>query len=306
MMPNVSSMPSVTQRQPRFARLSLDTAQRRGFRLFVCALLAVAPACTTIQPQGAPEIAALPRVFSHEAFDAVLQRHVDTDGRVDYPALLADREPLDRYYASLGASSPDSHPELFADDAARLAYWINAYNASVLVAVLTHYPIDSVRDIRPPFPVFFLPKLAGFFLLQRITLGGNRTSFYALENSVVRKRFAEPRIHFALNCASVSCPRLPRSAFTGPGLEAELEREARRFVAERRNVDIDLENRRIALSSIFDWYNEDFLKIPRAGEKPTLLNYLEPLLAPEKATALRACADCKVVFAPYDWSLNTQ
>jgi hypothetical protein len=306
MMPNESSMPAVTRRPPRPARLSFDALRRCGFSLFACALLALTSACTTIQPRETSGIAEVPKTFSHAAFDGVLQRHVDATGRVDYPALLADWDPLDRYYASLGAASPDSHPELFPDEASRLAYWINAYNASVLVAVLNHYPIDSVRDVRAPFPFFFLPKTAGFFLFQRITLGGDRTSFYALENSVVRKRFAEPRIHFALNCASVSCPRLPRTAFTGPGLEAELQREARRFVAEPRNVGIDLDHRRISLSSIFDWYAEDFRVVASPGEKPTLLTYIEPLLAPEKAAALRACADCEVVFVQYEWGLNAQ
>ena len=104
----------------------------------------------------------------------------------------------------------------------------------------------------------------------------------------------------------MSCPRLPRHAFTGANLEAELEREARRFVAESRNVDIDLKKRRISLSSIFDWYEKDFLIDSRATPNPTLLSYIEPLLATEKADALRACADCKLVFVPYDWSLNTQ
>ncbi len=261
-----------------------------------------APSTSSGRDAGPP-----PAPFSHELLDRVLQRFVDPEGRVDYEALAADRGDLDRYAALLAETSPDSHPGRFRDDASRLAYWIDAYNASVLVKVLEHYPIDSVTDVPRPLYAFFLPRLSGFFLFQPLRLGGDDTNLFALENLLIRRRFAEPRIHFALNCASSSCPKLPQRAFRAATLEEDLEREARRFVAEERNVRIDPEARVVELSRIFDWFEGDFVshvERSRPEVEPSLRAYLEPLLAPEKARALAACADCEVRFRSYDWALN--
>jgi len=270
--------------------------------------IAVVTGCTAIPPASPPGSHALPTTRDfHADLHEVLQRFVDDDGLVDYPALAADRTALDRYYALVAAVSPETHPAQFPTEHDRLAYWLNAYNAAVLTAVLQYYPIASVRDVRPPTALFFLPRLSGFFLFQRITLGGRTMSLLHLENDIVRARFGEPRIHFALNCASASCPRLPRTAFTGASLEAELEREARRFMADARNVRIDLATRRIELSPIFDWYEDDYLDwlAVHAPDAPhTLSAYVARYAPATQAAALRACADCTVTFAPYDWSLN--
>jgi hypothetical protein len=246
--------------------------------------------------------------FSHVAFDGVLERFV-RDGYVDYPGLLADRGELDAYYARLAARSPDSHPVLFAGRDAKLAYWINAYNASVLEAVLAYYPVDSVKDIEPPAGLFFLPRLAGFFYLQKITLGGVRYNLYDLENEVIRRRFEEPRIHFAINCASESCPRLPSRAFLPETLEAQLATEARNFIREPRNVEIDPEAGTITLSAIFDWFEDDFVEWTARSDgdrQAGLLDYIGPHLDAEQRAALALCADCRVGFFEYDWAINDQ
>lgn len=273
-------------------------------------LVVLTTACTTIEPAARLASSAAPAEtnFDHSLFDGVLQRFVDADGGVDYTALLQDRADLDAYYAALAQASPDSHPLLFPDEDARLAYWINAYNATVLVAVLDHYPIESVKDVNPT-ALFFVPRLVGFFLLQRVILGGQKTNFYDLENEIIRERFADPRIHFALNCASASCPRLARRAFSAHDLQAQLQAEAVFFVSEQRNVDIDAQHHEITLSSIFDWYESDFvdfMKTEHPDADATLGGYLRLYLTPERAGSLDACRSCTVEFAAYDWSLNDQ
>ncbi len=165
--------------------------------------------------------------------------------------------------------------------------------------VLTHYPIGGVREVRPVGLHLLFPKGTGFFVLQRITLGGHRTSLYFLENQVIRKRFADPRVHFALNCASLGCPRLPAVAFSGEALEAELEAESRRFMAEARNLQIDLEERVVHLSSIFKWYEEDF-----SSRRGGLLDYVARYSSPEQSARLQACRSCEIAWIPYDWTLN--
>ena len=277
-------------------------------KLSALALFLALGACTTVRPPlPGPEPGSV-RAFSYGDFDAFLRRTVDDLGQVDYAAAAADRADLDRYLGQLAAVSPDSHPALFPTPADRLAYWINAYNASVISLVLAYYPIASVTDVRAPFPLrFLLPRPAGFFVFQRVELGGVAMSLYHLETGLVRERFADPRIHFALNCASAGCPRLPAEAFTPDALEAQLERETRRFLGEPRNVRVNGDTQTLHLSAIFDWYDDDFtdwLAQVHPDEEPTLASYVRVAAPAGTAEALRRCAGCRVEFVPYDWSLN--
>jgi len=250
-----------------------------------------------------------PHPFSHDDFTRVLYQFVNDQGRVDYTALKNDARDLERYYLLLSTYSPDSHPDLFPTEQSKLAYWLNAYNAAVIKTVLTYYPISGVGDIRPPLLFFFLPQKSGFFLFQRVTFGGETTSLYFLEHRVIRKRFADPRIHFALNCASGGCPRLPRQAFTAEHVDEQLDHEARKFLAEERNLVINHEKKTVSLSSIFEWYESDFLTWLQhkfSGRKATLLDYVALYVSAEKAGELQRAASYAVRFIPYDWRLNDQ
>ena len=267
--------------------------------------------CSAIKPVALPEgTLIVPQPFSHADFDRVLHRFVDNQGRVDYAALKNDVRDLERYYLLLSTYNPDSHPVLFPTEHSKLAYWINAYNAAAIKAVLTYYPISSVEDIKPPFPLFFLPRKSGFFFFQRVTFGDKTTSLYFLEHRVIRKRFTDPRVHFALNCASGGCPRLPRHAFVAEHLDEQLDHEARKFLTEERNLKIDYEEKTVFLSSILDWYKKDFLKWYQSkfpDQKATLLNYVILYLPPDRAEELRKIATSyQVRFIPYDWRLNDQ
>jgi hypothetical protein len=251
----------------------------------------------------------VPHTFSHEDFDKVLQRFVNDQGEVDYAALKNDVQDLERYYMLLATYSPDSHPHLFPTEQSKLAYWINAYNAAAIKIVLTYYPISSVEDVKPPWLFFFLPRKSGFFLFQRVTLGGRTTSLYALENKIIRKRFADPRIHFVLNCASRGCPRLPRRAFTAENLDEQLDRETRLFVAEQRNFRMNDQESTVYLSSIFDWYEKDFLTWYQSrfpAQKATLLKYVTLYLPFSKAEKMKRVTPYQIRFIPYDWNLNDQ
>lgn len=278
----------------------------KRFASFLTALAALG--CTAIRPAGVVgRASAVGPGFSHAELDAVQARFVDEQGRVDYRALAKDPADLERYYLALVTYSPDSHPELFPTPEDALAYWIDAYNAAVLKTVLTYYPIASVTEVAAPFPLGLFSDKIGFFVLQRITLGGTETSLYGLENSVIRGRFREPRIHFALNCASRGCPHLPREAFVGERLDAQLDRETRRFFAEERNLLIDHDERVVYLSSILDWYADDFtdwLAERRPDRPATLLEYVSLYVPPARAAELGRARDYEIRFVPYDWSLN--
>ncbi len=275
-------------------------AMSRGATFTAVAALLIA-ACTTIRP--GPGAVELPEgSFSHGRWDRVLQQHVDSAGRVDYAGLAANPRELDAYFEQIAGFSPDSHPHLFRDRDARLAYWINAYNASVIKAVVEAYPISSVGDVG-----FGFWKI-GFFVQQKIVVGGTSMSLYYLENSIVRERFRDARIHFALNCASASCPTLPNRAFQAATLQERLDQEARRFVAATRNVRVDHDRRVIYLSSIFDWYESDFTDWPTPGlpRHPSLLDYISHYAEAELQADLARAGRYDIRFDTYDWSLNDQ
>ena len=310
---NPSSPPSRAARsaahpssRPELYRWSAAT-RAAVWSLLAAALLAAG--CTTIAPveNMAPSSAPAP-VFTHELLGDVLNRYVDDAGRVNYTALRRDPAELERYYCLVSLYSPESHPELFPTEQSRLAYWINGYNAAVLKTVLHHYPISSVSDVEPPFFLFFMPQNSGFFYFQRPIFGGESTSLYDLEKDIIRKRFGEPRIHFALNCASGGCPHLPNTAFSSEHLEEELDRETRKFLAEERNLRIAHEEQAIYLSSLLSWYEEDYLDWYRReflGSEPGILDYVRLYLTESRAQEIARLADSyQIRFTPYDWRLN--
>ncbi|MBI3291555.1 MAG: DUF547 domain-containing protein [Elusimicrobia bacterium] len=176
-----------------------------------------------------------------------------------------------------------------------MAYWINAYNACVLKGVIARYPLKSVRDVKPPF---------GFFLRFRYVLGGKPMTLYTLENRVIRKRYGDPRVHFVLNCASQSCPRLPQKSLNGTTLSRDLDQLTVGFLSEPRNLNIA--GQAIRLSSIFKFYKSDFVQWVRVHQgmaKGGLREFIRMYIPPEKARAL----DQKPIsFLPYDWRLNDQ
>jgi len=180
--------------------------------------------------------------------------------------------------------SPRSAPQSFPDQQAELAYYLNAYNALSMFNV-----IDSG-----------FPKSLGaarrvvFFGVKRFTVGGERMSLYTLENDVIRP-LGDERVHFALNCMSVSCPRLPREPFLPAQLDQTLEQKAREFFAERRNLEVLPERKLVRVSSILKFYREDFL-----AKSPTLIAYIN------RYAKSAIPEDYAVEFIPYDWSVNDQ
>ena len=277
----------------------------RAFSLIVVAVSLAA--CSTLIAPLALDPGSDITAFSHDELDAVLEQYVDSEGRVDYAGLRREPERLERYYAQVAASSPDRDPGRFPDAASRLAYWINAYNAAVLVSVVRLDGIRSVRDVKAPWYLGLLPEGTGFFYYRKHRFGGETICLYDVENSIVRPRFADPRIHFALNCASIGCPKLPARAFRPEDLDRRLDEEARRFFAEPRNLSIDEANGTVRLSMILDWYAEDFLDwLEREGEADGgLVAYAARYAPAAVADRLRGAArEYRVEFVPYDWGLN--
>ncbi len=254
--------------------------QARVFGLALPLFLAVGCASTVTVPEA--PAARSESVGIHWA--RVLERYVDAQGRVDFRALADDPTDLHIYVNYLARVSPWSRPSLFPDRDSELAYHINAYNALSMYNVIESGTPDSLAGTR---------KIV-FFALRRVTVGGRELSLYAYENQVIRP-LGEERVHFALNCMVVGCPRLPREPFRAALLDTQLERETRRFFAESRNLQVDHDRRRVRLSEIMKFYTKDF-----TAAAPSVIAYVNRFVAPDIPD------DYRVEFIPYDWTVNRQ
>lgn len=207
----------------------------------------------------------------HARWSAVLSRFVDDRGRVDYAGLARDRRDLDAYLRRLSTEGPRSTPPSFAGRDDRLAYYLNAYNALVFDGVLRRGPERE--------SVWKGGLISGysFFVGTKHRLDGGEVSLKRLEDETIRKGFRDPRIHAALNCASLGCPRLPREAFPTQGLDGVLDAAMTEFVGEERNVRVDASARTVFLSKIFDWFEDDFLDFERSrgASRPSLVSYVD-------------------------------
>jgi hypothetical protein len=236
--------------------------------------------------------------FSYADWNAVLEAYADDRGRVDYAALAKDRAALDRFVAALAKTSPASDPALFPSREEKLAYWINAYNALVFAGVLARGPEKE--------SVWKGGLVSGysFFVGMEVVLGGQKTNLKKLEDKTIRAGFSDPRIHAALNCASLGCPRLLRKAFEPATLDADLDRAMEEFVSETRNVEVDEARRTVTLSKIFDWFDGDFLAFEKArgNPDPRLADYVNRY----RRDLPKVPRDWAVRFRPYDKALNAR
>lgn len=223
--------------------------------------------------------------FSHERWDSLLAAGTER-GLVDYRYFQEHRGRLDAYLERLAgadlASLAPPHLE---------ALLINAYNAYTVKAILEHPGVSSIRDID------------GVWSGTERTVGGHQLTLDQIEHNVLRPFFRDPRVHFAVNCASVSCAPLPTWAFTGDSLDAQLERRTRAFLRDTANVRID--DGTLVLSRYFDWYGGDFTEegwSPRAETIPLFVaRYARPAV---RELVEEAGGDPPVRYADYDWSLN--
>ena len=234
------------------------------------------------------------QTFDYSEFDSLLRKFVH-EKQVDYRSLIAEKDKLYLFTKKLNKISPDSHPDLFKTTEEKLAYWINAYNAFILKLIVENYPVDSIKDI----------KFIGFTVwFSKNTLGGEEISFKALEDDIIRDRFGDPRIHFAINCASASCPPLLNEAFLPQILDRQLDTMTAKFINDKSNVLFDEERQIIFLSSIFDWYEKDYtswLEEERNMVNPTLLDYIKIYYDDEIPDDWQ---EYDIKFYDYDWSLN--
>ena len=227
--------------------------------------------------------------FDHSIFDRILKTYVNDQGRVDYNGIAGDHS-FKSYMESLKTAQAGS----MSRDG-QLAFWINAYNAVTIDKVIKWKPKKSVRET-------FVPGIwngTKFFTSREHTVAGKQLSQDDIEHEILRKQLEEPRIHFAIVCASSSCPPLPRFAYTEDNVQAKLEDETRKYINSERGTQIDSAKNTLFLSKLFDWFAGDF-----EHKSGSVLGFIKPFLN-EKALAFVENKP-KIKYIHYDWALNAQ
>ena len=209
----------------------------------------------------------------HASFNTILKKYVSSNGKVNYNGLKANRQALDQYTETLKANPPQASWSRNQ----KLAYWINAYNAFTLVKIIDNYPLKSITDL----------DNGKTWDVKWIKIGSNTYSLNNIENDIIRPRFNEPRIHFAVNCAAKSCPPLHNEAYTPGNLNRLLDINTKKFV--NNSGFNSIENNSVVVSKIFDWYKEDF---------GNLIEFLN------KYSNIKITDDATIKYKEYNWALN--
>ena len=209
----------------------------------------------------------------HSSWDVLLQKYVDENGTVNYAQWKKDQEGLNNYIQLLEKRPPAT----YWDRNDSLAYFINAYNAVTIKLILKNYPVESIRDIKKPWDS------------ESLNLPNNKLTLNDIEHKVLRK-MGEPRIHFAINCASASCPQLLNKAYRASKIPKQLEDATSSFVND--TLKNQYKENQIDLSRIFLWFSKDF------GSKKERIAFIQ------KYAKQSFKNSAKIKYKEYDWSLN--
>jgi uncharacterized protein DUF547 len=211
--------------------------------------------------------------IDHSKWNGLLQKHVSSKGNVNYKGFYESEEKLDSYLEFLSDNTPqDSWAK-----SEKLAYWINAYNAFTIKLIIDNYPVKSIKDIKNPWDISF------------IKLGAKTYTLNDIEHKILRK-MGDSRIHFAIVCASVSCPKLQNTAFKASKIDSQLTHAAKEFLTDpKRNT---LTQKNIKISKIFKWFASDF------KQDGSLIDFLNTY------SGITISQNAKKSFKDYDWNLN--
>lgn len=233
-------------------------------------------------------------VVDYEPFSELLAEHVDGQGRVAYETWMNDQEDAATFKKFLGKIA-EADPEGYSE-AEKLAFWLNAYNATAIKSVMDHWPMEGPMEVK------------GFFKVETHEVAGEEITLDHLEHQIIRKRFDEPRIHFVLVCAAKSCPRLRQKALTGSNVESVMEAAAREFIPRATTLEKkggEGKDRKVVTSKLFEWFAEDFEEA-----EGSVRTYLKKYVTKEKEDGKEAVAealgdeDVEITFREYDWALN--
>ncbi len=212
-------------------------------------------------------------ILDHTLWDELLKKHVTNNGDVNYKAFVKDKKNLEKYLGYLSQNPAQKSWPV----SEQFAYYINLYNAGTTLLIVQNYPVASIKDIKRPWHQKF------------IMVGDKTVSLNTIEHGILRK-MNDPRIHFAINCASISCPRLLNEAFTSEKLETQLQKLTAEFINSDKNK---IAENKVELSKIFDWFKKDF-------PNKDLVSYINIY------SDVKVNKNADVDYMDYDWRLNEQ
>ena len=221
---------------------------------------------------------------NHDIWGALLKEYV-INGQVNYQLLSANQQQLDIYLTRLQSHTPSA--DWSREE--RLAYWINAYNAYTLKIVIDNYPVKSIKDIGDKLQI---PLVNSTWDIQFIEISGKKLSLNDIEHRILRKEFDEPTIHFAIVCASKSCPSLSSEAYFATNINQQLNEQALAFINDEDKNHLTADH--IEISKVFNWFEGDFTK------NGSLIDFLN------KYSHTKIKQNAKIDFLDYDWSLNNK
>lgn len=252
------------------------------------ALFSIATARPESGERPATETLASTFDHTHAGFTNVLAEYV-RNGKVDYAALKKSPAKLNAYLHVLAAVSKPTFEKWNRNQ--QMTFLINLYNAATLKLIIDHYPVKSIKDIggffRNPW------KIAG------VPLFGGKVTLDHVEHDLLRARFGDPRIHFAVNCASIGCPELRKEAFDAARLDAQLDEQGRRFLGDKSKNRLDANRKTLYLSPIFKWFESDF-----TGHSGTLEKFVAPYFNDADREVIKR-GGLSIKYTDYDWSLNS-
>ncbi|MCB9248595.1 MAG: DUF547 domain-containing protein [Ignavibacteriales bacterium] len=232
--------------------------------------------------------------IDHSLFTQILKDH-NYNGMVDYKKLQID-ERLKTYLEYLSNVNPHN----LKNNSEKIAYWINVYNAFTLKAIVDNYPIESINDLHTGGRIFGHIFSTTVWDDEFIIINGKEYSLNDVEHKILRKEFKEPRIHFAIVCASISCPKLRYEAYTAENLEDQLQDQAIQFFNDETKNKFDKKNRVAELSKILDWFSEDFGK----NEEEVLLFASKFLTKDLQKDIAENIDKWEIDYLSYNWDLN--
>lgn len=249
---------------------------------------------------------------SYAAYNALLSRYV-SEGKVNYKGFIESRSELETFLQSMGAVDPEEL-ETWSEQE-KLAFWINAYNAFTIKAIIDNYPIKRSFSL---IGIFYAPsnsilQIKGVWDKLQYRVAGRLITLGDIEHEILRKDFNEPRIHMAIVCASISCPDLVNEAYTGDKIEEQLKEASVRFVNNPdKGAFVDKEDGRVKVSRIFKWFGEDFTKNygkpvrfrDESLVNNSVLNFVSEYLVSDNQKGFKDKGDFKFGYLKYDWNLN--
>lgn len=258
--------------------MAMNINWRNSWLALILVVFVTATGCASVPD----DVQSDSKPVSHEVFTKLLQKHVSQDGSVDYKGFIKDSITFSRYIKLLQSHHPNKE---HWNKNERLAYWINAYNAFTIQLIIRNYPVKSIKDLGGSIYKVNTPWAKKFIVIE-----GNKYSLDNIEHGILRKRFNDARIHFAINCASVSCPSLRNEAYVAAKINEQLETQARLFInnPSRNRIQKD----QCKVSKIFLWFKGDFT------ENGTLIDFLN------KYSEVKINADANIDYLEYNWALN--